>query len=40
MATHKYTLAVQEDEVFVQQIRGYILENPLRWTQDKFYRRY
>ena len=27
-------------EAALQQIRRYILENPMRWTRDKLYRRY
>jgi len=27
-------------EAALQQIRQYILDNPVRWSQDKFYRRY
>ena len=32
--------SVIRTEAALQQIRHYILENPIRWTQDKLYRRY
>ena len=28
------------DETMLQNIRRYIFENPMRWSQDKFYQRY
>ena len=35
-----YYDSVIRTEVALQQIRRYILENPVRWTQDKLYRRW
>ncbi len=35
-----YYDTVIQTEAALQQIRQYIAENPLRWTQDKLYRRY
>jgi len=35
-----YYDTVIQTEATLQQIRQYIVENPLRWTQDKLYRRY
>ncbi len=35
-----YYDAIIRTEAAFQQIRRYILENPARWTHDKFYRRY
>jgi len=35
-----YYDTVIKTEAALQQIRQYILENPVRWTQDKLYRRY
>ncbi len=35
-----YHDTVIRTEAALQQIRRYILENPLRWKQDKLYRRY
>jgi putative transposase len=32
--------AIIRTEAALQQIRRYIVENPVHWTQDKFYRRY
>ena len=31
--------SVLRTEAALQQIRRYILDNPLRWTQDKLYSR-
>jgi hypothetical protein len=31
---------VIRSEASLQQIRQYILENPLRWTQDEWYQQY
>jgi putative transposase len=35
-----YYDSVIRTEDALQQIRQYILDNPVRWTQDKLYRRY
>lgn len=36
----EYHDTVIRTEAALQQIRRYVLENPVRWTQDKLYRRY
>ncbi len=36
----EYYDTVIRTEAALQQIRRYILDNPVRWTQDKLYRRY
>ena len=35
-----YYDTVIKTEVALQQIRQYIIENPLKWKQDDFYKRY
>ena len=35
-----YFDTIIKTEVALQRIRQYIVENPLRWTQDKLYKRY
>ncbi|MFL5704878.1 MAG: transposase [Ktedonobacteraceae bacterium] len=35
-----YYDAIIRTEAALQQIRQYILANPMRWTQDKLYKRY
>jgi putative transposase len=35
-----YYDAIVRTEAALQQIRQYILANPMRWTQDKLYKRY
>ena len=35
-----YYDTVIQTEAALQQIRRYIVENPLRWTQDKLYKRF
>ena len=35
-----YYETVIRSEASLQQIRQYILENPLRWTQDEWYQQY
>ncbi len=36
----EYYDSVIRTEAALQEIRRYILENPVRWSQDKLYRRY
>jgi putative transposase len=36
----EYYDSVIRTEAALQQIRRYILDNPMRWTQDKLYKRY
>ena len=36
----EYYDSVIRTEAALQQIRQYILDNPMRWTQDKLYRQY